>query len=535
MSEGQNLPSLALVLHAHLPFVRHPEHAVFLEENWLFEAVAEVYLPLLEVLESWENDGVDARICLTLTPTLCAMLADGLLQERCGRYLESLAELAEKEIFRTMLLPEYQTLAQFYRLRFLKLRALYGTGAQLLNRFRKLQDEGRLEILTCSATHAVLPLLGDVASVRAQLQIGVDSYRAWFGRSPRGIWLPECAYEPGLDFALKRAGLQWFITDTHGLLHATPKPQAATFAPIITPAGLAAFGRDHASARQVWSRNEGYPGDPRYREFYRDLGFDADADYVRPHLAVPDQRGFTGLKYHRVTSPGNNKLLYDRPAAMQAVLTHAAHFLEARARQLQRAAGLLRSQPMAVAPYDAELFGHWWFEGPEFINHFVRLATQHPRRLVLRSPSDFLDRRPTHQCAEPAASSWGEGGYWKMWLSGENQWIYRHLRTAQATMTCLTDQYSRPGASPAVLQERMLRQAGRELLLAQASDWPFILRTGTSPDYARRRIEQHLANFNWLADQLRSGRIDESALAALEQRNNLFPSLDWRYWVTDVR
>jgi 1,4-alpha-glucan branching enzyme len=193
---------------------------------------------------------------------------------------------------------------------------------------------------------------------------------------------------------------------------------------------------------------------------------------------------------------------------------------------LQQAAALLRRQSIAVAPYDAELFGHWWFEGPDFLDAFARRAARSPRRLRLITPSDYLDAHPIHQAGQPSPSSWGEGGYWRMWLSGENQWIYRHLQVAQDRMTELASTDSDPDD----LQQRALRQAGRELLLAQASDWPFILRTGTSPAYARSRIEGHLTNFNALAEQLRAQNIDPDALLALETKSGLFPELDWRYW-----
>lgn len=519
---------LALILHAHLPFVRHPEHEVFLEETWLFEAVAEVYLPLIQIIDSWRKDSLPARVTLTLSPTLCSMLADPLLQQRCARHLQNLAELAEKEVFRTLFTPEYRKLAVFYRERFASLTELYESKQRnLLSAFREFQDGGLIEILTCAATHAVLPLLQHTPSVRAQLQVAVDSYRAFFGRDPRGIWLPECAYEPSLDPLLREAGLQWFITDTHGILHAHPRPRYGTFAPVLTPAGVAAFGRDRASAKQVWSRHEGYPGDPRYREFYRDIGFDLELDYLGPHLAAPGKRGFTGLKYHRVTSHETaHKQLYDRDAALEAAAGHAAHFLQSRTDQLQRATALLNRPPIVVAPYDAELFGHWWFEGPEFLDCVVRTAAAQSGLVELVTPGDYLKRHPEQQVAQPGASSWGEQGYWKMWLSDENHWVYRHLQAAQERMSDLANSFRNPHP----LQARALCQAGRELLLAQASDWPFILRTGTSPGYARQRIELHLSNFNALYEQLRTGSVDPDRLSALESKDNLFPELNYSYW-----
>ena len=237
---------LALVLHAHLPFVRHPEHERFLEESWLFEAITETYLPLLQLLEGWRRDGLEARLTLTLTPTLCSMLQDPLLQDRYERHLGELIELAEKEIHRTQLEEPFHELALFYRDRLTAARDAYtACGRDLVGAFRQLQDAGQLEIITSAATHALLPLLADhPPSLRAQVLVARDHYRACFGRDPRGIWLPECAYSEGVDAVLQEANLRWFITDTHGLLHAQP---AAALRHLC--AGLHASGH-----RRLWPR-----------------------------------------------------------------------------------------------------------------------------------------------------------------------------------------------------------------------------------------------------------------------------------------
>ncbi|MEO7297256.1 MAG: DUF1957 domain-containing protein, partial [Verrucomicrobiota bacterium] len=273
---------LALVLHSHLPFVRHPEHEKFLEENWLFEAITETYVPLIQKMDGWLRDRMETRLTLTLSPTLCSMLLDPLLQERYLRHLNGLIELAEKEIHRTHWEPSTHQLAWMYHHRFTTVRDTYfAYGKNLVGAFRKFQEQGKLEIITTAATHALLPLMADhPQSIRAQILVARDHYRSCFGCDPRGIWLPECAYVDGVENFLQEANIRWFIIDTHGILHAKPRPRYGVFAPIFTPNGLAAFGRDLDSARQVWSREEGYPGDVQYRDFYRDIGFDLDFDYV---------------------------------------------------------------------------------------------------------------------------------------------------------------------------------------------------------------------------------------------------------------
>ncbi|MBI5774841.1 MAG: DUF1957 domain-containing protein [Verrucomicrobia bacterium] len=519
---------VSLVLHAHLPYVRHPEHEKFLEECWLFEAVTETYLPLIQTMDGWLRDGMETRLTLTLSPTLCAMLLDPLLQDRYLRHLEGLIELAEKEIHRTHWDRAYHELAWMYHHRLTTLRGTYFSyGRNLVGAFRKFQEQGRLEIITTAATHALLPLMADSPqSIRAQILTARDHYRACFGCDPRGIWLPECAYVEGVENTLQEANIRWFITDTHGILHAHPRPRYGVFAPVFTPNGIAAFGRDLDSARQVWSRHEGYPGDPRYRDFYRDIGFDLDFDYVKPYLPSPELRGFTGLKYFRITGQTADKQIYDPAAARCAADEHANHFLAARTGQIQHLAGFMDRPPLVLSPYDAELFGHWWYEGPEFLNYFMRKAHFDQQVFTLITPEEYLRRHPTNQVATPSPSTWGEEGYFKLWLNETNEWIFPHLQIAQQRMTDLARRY--PTADG--LTERALKQAARELLLAQASDWPFILRTGTSPDYARKRVKEHLLRFIALHEQLTATRVDERWLARVEWMDNLFPDVNYRYW-----
>jgi 1,4-alpha-glucan branching enzyme len=396
----------------------------------------------------------------------------------------------------------------------------------LISAFRQFQDEQLLEIITTAATHGLLPLMsGHPPSIRGQILTARDHYHRCFGRDPRGIWLPECAYAEGVEQFLQEANIRWFILDTHGILHAKPRPRFGTFAPIFTPNGVAAFGRDYDSSRQVWSKHEGYPGDPRYRDFYRDIGFDLDFDYVRPHLPSPENRGFTGLKYYRITGAGEKKV-YQRDHALAAASEHAQHFLDERLAQVRQIAPLLDRPPIIVAPYDAELFGHWWYEGPEFLDFLARKLCQGQNDLTFITPGEYLRLHPTNQIATPGASSWGEEGYWRVWLNESNEWIYPHLQIAQERMTNLANRF--PDA--AGLQARALQQAARELLLAQASDWPFILRAGTSPDYARRRVKDHLLRFIALHEQLTLTQVDEKWLREIEARDNLFPDVDWKYW-----
>src|SRR5579862_3923254 len=450
---------LCMMLHAHLPFVRHPEHPEFLEEDWFYEAVSETYIPLLLMLEGFERDNVNACFTMSLTPPLCEMMADPLLQGRYENKLRKLRELTEKEIKRTAGTP-FESAAQMYKQHFTDCWNTFNKwGKNLVNGFRHFQDRGFVEVITCGATHGFLPLMVSEPAVRAQIQIAVNNYKKHFGRAPRGIWLPECAYAPGIDQHLKEAGIQFFFMDTHGIVFGSPRPRYGPFRPVVCPSGVAAFARDADSSKQVWSSEEGYPGDVDYREFYRDLGYDGEYATVKPYLHNDGVRRNVGIKYHRIT--GKVELSAKQPYvpqwATEKAAQHAGNFMFNRQNQSKWLHSILGAQPCIVAPYDAELFGHWWFEGPQFLNFLMRKIAYDQSDIALSTPPRFLEKFQRQQIIEPAASSWGDKGYYEVWLNGGNDWIYRHLHAAELRMTELANEF----VAPNPLEERALKQAAR--------------------------------------------------------------------------
>ena len=518
-----------LQLHAHLPYVRHPEYPDFLEEDWLYEGITETYLPLLSMFEKFIEEGVDFRLTMTITPTLAGMLSDSLLQSRYYQRLLKLIELADKEVWRTRSVPEFHQAALMYEGMLKECRRLWEKYyGNILTGFKNLQDAGKLEIITCCATHGFLPIMQDKRAIRAQVRAACQDYERHFGRRPRGIWLAECAYEPGLDEELKKEGIRFFFLEAHGILYGTPRPRYGVFAPVYCPSGVAAFGRDMETAHQVWSADTGYPGDPDYREFYRDLGYDLDYDYVRPYLHSDGVRRNIGIKYHRITGklPLAEKQPYNPAWAMNKAASHAGNFMFNRERQIQYLSGVLDRPPLVVSMYDAELFGHWWFEGPWFLNYLFRKIHYDQNSYKTITPIEYLDLFPKNQIITPAASSWGDKGYYEVWLNGANDWIYRHLHKAAERMVEL----AQGNPDPDELKRRALTQAARELLLAQSSDWAFIITTGTMVEYAEKRTRDHLSNFTVLYDQIKTNAIDDGYLRHLEYKNNIFPMLDYRVY-----
>lgn len=521
---------LSIILHAHLPFIRHPEFPDFLEEDWLFEAMTETYIPILRMMERLSSEGVYFRLTMSLTPPLCEMMADPLLGERYLAHLDKLRRFAELQAKDKLGTP-FQDAANSAAIELEEAENLYDKvwNRQILAQFKRFQDMGVLEIITCGATHGFLPLMATDEARRAQISVAVTNYKKHFGRAPRGIWLPECAFAPGLDEILDEHDIKFFILESHALTAATPPARYGTFRPIVTPSGVAAFARDLESSRQVWSAEIGYPGHPNYREFYRDCGYDMPYAEVKPYLHADGIRRNTGLKYHRITG----KVALDRKEpyvptwASQTAAEHAGNFLFNRQAQCRHLHSVLGTIPHITAPYDAELYGHWWYEGPQFLEMLMRKAAFDQEEIVMITPSEYLDKERVHQEVTPALSSWGANGFFEVWLNGGNDWIYRYLHLAEEQMVELAQRF--PHAEG--LLKRALNQAARELLLAQSSDWAFIITTNTSVEYAEKRTRDHIARFTGIYDQIVQNRLEPEWIAELEWKDSIFQEIDYRVYL----
>lgn len=519
---------LSIILHAHLPYVRHPEYDSFFEEIWLFEAITECYIPLIQVLDRLAEYKVNYRLTLSLSPTLLTLLRDDLLTERYLKYLMQRIALAEKEIARTANQPEFQALANWYLEFFRNTLQLYEHSLQcnLPAAFNKHHTAGNLELITTAATHGFLPALSvSETAVRNQINIGIDTFESIYGFAPSGFWLPECAYYPGLEKLLADAGVRYIFVETHAIQNASSPPAYGVYAPLDCGNGVMAFGRDPSSSEQVWSAQTGYPGDADYREYYRDIGFELDAGYLAPYLLDGKTRMNTGIKYYRVTGGDQPKEIYDPNQASAKAKQHAQDFVNQRRQQIAELGVAMDKPPIITAPYDAELFGHWWFEGPVWLEEVLRLCSC-DSVMQPATCSDYLAKQTQHQVAVPSASTWGDQGYSAYWINEENDWIYPYLHQAEDELEKLAADLHGLSVNP--LQERALNQAARSLLLAQASDWPFIMKSGTTREYARKRITDHLARFNYLHDSIRKNNINERYLLALETMDNIFPEVDFR-------
>ena len=320
------------------------------------------------------------------------------------KYLKKHIELCEKEVKRTVYDQRLNNLSKYYLDRYSNDLKVFKDDykCNIITGFKHFQDAGFLEIITCGATHGYFPILYvNEKTVRAQIAVGVQTYKKYFGRQPRGIWLPECGYIPEADKYLKEFGIEYAIVETHGVLYADPTPMYGTYAPIVSHGGLVAFARDLESSRQVWSSINGYPGDFNYREFYRDIGYDCDYEYIKPYIAHNGARVNTGIKYYRITGKDCPKDYYDVQWAKDSAEKQAGHFFDCRNAQIDYLSSYMQTPPIITCPYDAELYGHWWYEGPYWLYTLFKKIYYDECNFELITPGEYIDRYPMMQVSTP--------------------------------------------------------------------------------------------------------------------------------------
>ena len=526
-----------LLLHAHLPFVREPSYDRFLEENWFFEAMAETYLPIIQMLNRLEEKGVPGTLNFSVSSALLAMLTDKLLLTRFSMHLHKQLELIEREKVRLQNDPERMEVVNFYYRRQVALINTWerDCGCEIVPALKRLEQIGKINLLTCVGTHPFLPAYqNDVESIRLQLKITVRAFEEAFGKKPRGLWLPECGYFEGLDAILAEYEFKYFFLETHGVLLAKPAPKYGVFSPIKTPAGLYCMGREQSSSMEVWSRKTGYPGHPEYREFFKDIAHERESDYLGDYFLAAGMHIETGLKYYRITG-SENKMVYRPWNALRLVEDHARLFVANREATVSNLLANMDGNKVSIlCPYDAELFGHWWFEGPLFIEKmFERAASSSV--VEMASLEDSIREPADTDVHKPIFSSWGEGGFGEVWMNDEVAFQYPMFFRMRKMMDELKSRIShgaRAASRTAVgnahcskntIAKRFLAQMARELVLFQASDWAFMIHNNSATDYARARLNEHYENVCNLYAEAVKPHADTRLLKKLEQKNNLFP------------
>ncbi len=549
----------ALVLHTHLPMVvnhgRWPHGS-----DWLCEAAFECYLPLLEVAHRLVADGISPKWTVNLSPVLTEQLASPEFQKELSFYYENVrrACMESREHFQRAGQKELAGLTHFWEEFYERMWEMHRRiGGDIPGTFADLGRAGHIEIITCAATHGYLPLLGRDESIHLQLRTAVETHTRHFGQAPRGIWLPECAYRPryewtpptgrdrgrvrrvrpGIEEMLAAHGLEYFVADAHLVSAGDPVFLYRDFVPLgsakgeaasSVPAGEArspyapyrvasrggtgtavAFFRDPKSTLQVWSREHGYPGEYAYLEFHK------------KHFPG-------GLRFWRITDNSGDlgrKAVYEPAVAVQKVGLQARHFVELVRATLEAASA--GGPAVVCSPYDTELFGHWWFEGPLWLEQVAReMEKSGVPRMTL---GETLAAVPPQDTLSLPEGSWGEGGDHRVWLNRDTEWTWDRVYSAEAEWVGLLQSPRRGNGD----LRRVVAQATRELLLLQASDWQFLITTGSARDYAERRVAEHYADFKRLSEMARGLQAgeplsidDANSLRRLEREDFCFPDLD---------
>lgn len=529
--------------------------------DWIFESAAECYLPLLDVLDRLRNQGIKPRWTVNLTPVLVEQLDDPSFKAGFEAYCQDKIDVAigDQHRFRAQGPMWMEGVAAMWQR--IYTRALvqfkHQWGRSIVDGFKFFQDEGSIEVITSAATHGFFPLLGTDESIQAQVKVGVGSYERRFGRRPRGFWLPECAYRPKYDWKapagpdqeawprksvdtfLAESGIEYFFVDSHMIRGGSPLgtygakfPQLAElfarsssmFTPpaefrseyehYALPSGTVVFSRDPHTTHRVWSGDVGYPGDPHYLEFHKQL--------------YPGR-----LRYWRISDDKEDlgaKQPYNPWEAFENIGSHAEDFVSLIKGTMAHYRGVANRTGTLVAMYDTELFGHWWWEGPEFLYEVARAMHNDPD-LEMVTGGDAMDQEaPKNQITLPEGS-WGEGGYHYIWLNGDNHWTWERLYPAEKKMRHMARDYA---AGPA---REIVLQAGRELLLAESSDWQFLISTWAARDYAEVRFEDHISRFERLAEMadrvhggLAMSGAEQAFLEDCQEKDAVFQHLDLGHW-----
>ncbi|HEX4019885.1 MAG TPA: 1,4-alpha-glucan branching protein domain-containing protein [Acidobacteriaceae bacterium] len=562
---------LSFTLHSHLPYVvNHGTWPHGLE--WLLEAAAETYLPLLHVIRNLERDGIALKANINLSPILLEQLAHPVFCAEFPQYVQrKIVSAREDEAYFSQNGEQhFAETARYWEQFFTQaLTDFEALGGDIVRGFREAQQAGLIEIITCAATHGYFPLLGTDESILAQVRTGVATHEHHIGRKPRGIWLPECAYRPaghwnfpvvpqgsdkpwhgydriGVEDALGQSGIDFFFVDTHlveesvmftpyelraggavgvaaalavetGMSHRSLYKPYYADGPHAHQHPVAIFPRDPRTGLQVWSGDTGYPGDSYYLDFHK-------------------KRWPGGHRYWQVTHAKIDmafKTPYYPEKAAARTRDHAEHFVTLVYEALKPSFGDA-VPPILTAPFDAELFGHWWFEGPMWLEHVARVIARKDVPIALTTASEYLDKYPAAGYLALEEGSWGKNGTNEVWLNPDTRWTWRHIYPAEASVreaAASTQWRGNP------LGTRILKQLCRELLLLESSDWQFLITTESARDYAEERFLEHLESFRSTEETWRSflatGSISEDqdvALAAIEKQDSIFADIDPSLW-----
>jgi 1,4-alpha-glucan branching enzyme len=532
---GKNV--IAIVLNAHIPFVRKDKFKFSFEELQFFSTVSETLLPLLEMFDRLESDKIPFRLGLAVSPVLCHLLTNADLINHYLDYVDSQIAFGETELERTKNDPAMHNLAKYYYDNAIERRINFTERydkniPRVLSYYRK---KGRVELLASPATNCFLPFyLEHYEVIRAQIETALASHKKFFDVKPAGFWLPELGYHPELSGHLHHYGINYTIIDTHSALLANPPPKYGSFFPLKTKHDVYLLVKDFYASRDIMDREQGFPVEGLFRNFFHDAADDLPLESIKFFLEDDGSRLSTGYKYYNIGDSEKPRTVYDPRAAAEKAQNYAEKFLEKRIASLNRASELmnkdLNGDAVNLCAWDADFLGRFWHEGILFLEAIFRMGGR-KNEIKFMTPSEYISSQneSLFQVVEPEFSSSGVNGYAESWLDESTGQFYRHLFYASRRMAELAERFRNESG----IRERALKQASREILLALSSDWPRLISTQNSKtlpkwrSYAMSELESHLKNFTTIYEALGSSYLSTRFLTDIEHRNNIFPDINY--------
>lgn len=509
--------SLVISIAAHSPYIRHLDGEYVSKNTILFNAVNNTYLPLLNMFSNLEAEGVAFKVNMVLSPLLCSMLADPVIQQQYIEWQEKLIILGEAEVgkyksgdARKKLAEEYLEQART------NLKDFQETFNQdLLSKFRYYINHGNIEVMATAATNCFLPHYIDMPeAVQAQIETGIQLHKEFFGVVPEGFWMPYMGYTSGLERLIRPYGFNYSIVNTHSLLFAEKQPENGIFSPVRCRNSLVLFGCDS-------EKNLGFMKNPVYRNQEKDIGFEADDEYLEKTLGNLGARVETGFRYTSMSA--DSETWYDREKALAQAKADAEAFIKEKKEKLSKAVELMDDVDASlVCTFDASYFGGSWYEGVEFLNQVIR-GIYDDGDIELSSCSELINQQYQLPRIEPFAGAYAGTGYGENLLDKSNSWMLRYVRKACERMTDLSGRFT----DDTGLKPRTLNLAAKELLLAMSDDWAQMVHDGNMPEYAEERFRQSIAAFSTVYDSLGSNSISTEWLTRMEKEHPFFGAMNY--------